>query len=98
MPLELFSRGLIGRPSEMESDPGSSCLGHGLEASRPLSFHVYSPESHHGAGPSWLLAPLINTGIFFFTQWNLLVSFASLSGSRQQDPESMLSRMGLVTA
>lgn len=54
MPLELFSHGLIRRPSERGLGPGASCLGlgHGLEASRPLCFHVYNQESSRG----WVLA------------------------------------------
>lgn len=51
MPSELFSHGLIRRPSETESDPKASCLCHWPEASKPLRFHVYNPERHPGAGP-----------------------------------------------
>lgn len=55
-------------------------------------------KSHHGAGP-WPLAPLTNTGIFFFTQWNLLVSFAPPPQAQDNRTlETCLAEMGLVAA
>lgn len=54
-------------------------------ASKPLHFHVYSPESRHRAG-LWPPTPLFNSGIFSFTHG---ISWFPLPPSQPRDNRKM---------